>query len=238
MKLSSATLSIYLLASVILTSPSQTSYAEVGPWIDTDIPSYIARDSLSGGLTIAVVEAMKPLVQAWADELMHRYPELQIGVISEGSHPGLPALMAQQTEMMAMSRRMTPTEVGNCLLEFGDKLIAVPVAHHPRAISVRNDDQAGFSTGSVKPFWVDAAANDGYAALGRRTGMGFPYIFRRSVYLYITKPSRSNVTQPSAELIRYALSREGQQLALDLGYVPLSVEEVRRVASRWSASRP
>lgn len=57
-------LSIDLLVGTILTVPSPASYAEVTPRIDTDMPSSIARESLSGRLTIAVTEAMVPLVQA------------------------------------------------------------------------------------------------------------------------------------------------------------------------------
>jgi ABC-type phosphate transport system substrate-binding protein len=238
MRLSYAKRAIYLLASAMQIAFCQGSYAEVSPRIDRDIPSYIAGDSLSGELAIAVTEAVKPLVQAWADELMRRYPELRIEVISERSHLSLPASMTQKTEIMAMSRRMTSTEIGNCLLEFGDKPIALPVAHHPQTVSVRNDNEPGYSIVPVKPLWVNAMASNGYVASVTRPGMSSPYAFRRSVYLYIAKRSQPNTTQTSAGLIRYALSREGQQLALDLGYVPLSLEEVRRVTSRWSSSQP
>lgn len=229
--------SICLLVGALLTPLSPPSFAEVRPRVDPDIPSYIARDSLSGELTISAAEAMKPLVQAWADDLMRYYPEVQIVVISERSHNGLAVLLAQQTEMMVRSRRMDSAEVGNWLLEFGEKPIAVPVAHHAPAISVQNHDPAGYKLRSVTPLRVNATVSDDYVAPVMRNERNVLHTFRRSVYLYSTKPQQTRATHASAELIRYALSRQGQQLALDLGYVPLSFEEVRRVTSRWAASR-
>jgi ABC-type phosphate transport system substrate-binding protein len=269
MRLPCLTISICLLAGTILTAHSHVSYAEVGSRIDADIPSYIARDSLSGRLAISVAEAMKPLVQGWANDLMSRYPALQIVVISERSHRSLAALLAQQTEVMAMSRRMTPTEVGNCLLEFGGKPIALPVAHHTPTILVRNDDSSagtflsrhvqarkstltmphrnrdhgdigfrltGYDLPVEKPWVMTSSKSDGYVKPVTQGKVDQSDPLRKSVYLYIIKFPGANVPEASAELIRYALSRQGQQLALDLGYVPLSFEEVRRVTSRWSAS--
>jgi ABC-type phosphate transport system substrate-binding protein len=225
------------VAGILPVTFSTACYAEVGPRIDADIPSYVARDSLSGRLTISVGDAMEPLVQAWADDLMRQYPELQIVVISERSHTSLTALLAQQTDMMALSRRMTPTEGGDCLLEFGDKPIAVPVAHHPQAVSVRNDDSTEYKTHPVTPLRVNGMVSDGFATLMRRSERITPPPFRGTVYLYSVNLQRANPIHASTELIRYALSWQGQQLALDLGYVPLSFEEVRRVISHWSASR-
>lgn len=230
------TCAVCLWGSILLTTFSSVCYAEVGPRIDADIPAYVTRGSLSGRLTISAGEAMKPLIQAWADDLIRQYPELQIVVISERSHTSLTTLLAQQTDMVALSRRMTPTEGGNCLLEFGDKPIAVPVAHHPQAVSVRNDDSTEYKTHPVTPLRVNVMVSDGFATPMRRSERITPPPLRGTVYLYSAKLQRAKTTHASAELIRYALSLQGQQLALDLGYVPLSVEEVRRVTSRRSAS--
>jgi ABC-type phosphate transport system substrate-binding protein len=58
---------------------------------------------------------------------------------------------------------------------------------------------------------------------------------QRNLYLYITRPLRLNPTPATAELVRYALSQQGQELALDLGHSPLSFAEIARVSSKWSA---
>jgi len=91
-------------------------------------------------------------------------------VISE-RHANLAALLAQPTEMTVLSCRMNPAEVENCLLEFGDKPIAVPVAHHPQAISVRNSDSTGYKTGTVKPLRVNTTVNDEPVATVARSRM-------------------------------------------------------------------
>jgi phosphate transport system substrate-binding protein len=38
------------------------------------------------------------------------------------------------------------------------------------------------------------------------------------------------------ELVRFAISAQGQQMALDLGYFPLSLPEITRLTSKWSTS--
>ncbi len=144
--------------------------------------------------------------------------------------------LAREADLMATSRLMTPTEVGNWLLEFGEKPIAVPVAHHPQAVSVRNDDWIGYRTGPVVRLRMNAMVGDGSTALVARSSRTVAPPSRGSVYLYRVNRRQANPAPVSAELIRYALSRQGQQLALERGYVPLSFEEIRRVTSQRPAS--
>ncbi|OQW32957.1 MAG: hypothetical protein A4E19_06310 [Nitrospira sp. SG-bin1] len=268
MRLPHSKLVFYVLTTTLLTGFTPCSRAEVGPAIDPDIPSYIAQESLSGRLSISVSAATKPLVQALADDLIRHYPELQITVISKRSHTGLAVLLAHRTEMMAMSRRMTSTEVGNCLLELGYKPIAVPVAHHTSAVLVRNDDPNAetfssqhvqttestsvmphrntnqrsieaiptrYKSRTVTPLRINSMESEGYATPIVSRQVDRSYTLKRSLYLYIAKLPGSNAPEASTELIRYALSRQGQQRALDLGYVPLSFEEVMQMTSRWAA---
>ena len=225
-----------LAAGILPATFSTACYAEVGRWVDAEIPSYAAQDSLSGRLIISVGDAMEPLVQAWADNLMRQYPDLQIVTISDRSHAGHTRLLAQEADLMATSRRMTSTEVGNWLLEFGEKPIAVPVAHHPQAVSVRNDGWIGYGGGPVTRLRVNAMVGDGSTACVARSARTVAPPFRGSVYLYRVNRRQANLAPVSAELIRYALSRQGQELAFELGYVPLSLEEIRGVTSRRSAS--
>lgn len=224
------TCAVCLSGSILLTTFLSVCYAEVGPRFDADIPAYVTRDSLSGRLTISAGEVMKPLIQAWADDLMRQYPDLQIVTVADRSHAGHTRLLAHEADLMATSRRMTPTEVGNWLLEFGEKPIAVPVAHHPQTVSVRNDDSIGYEPRLGTPLRVNAMGSDGSAAFVARSGRTVS--FRGGVYLYSVNVQRADPTHASTELIRYALSRQGQELARGLGYLPLSPEEIRRVTSR------
>lgn len=49
--------------------------AQVRATIDPDIPSYIAQNSVSGRLTISTPETMKPLVEAWAGDLIRQHSD-------------------------------------------------------------------------------------------------------------------------------------------------------------------
>ncbi|MEQ1680309.1 MAG: substrate-binding domain-containing protein [Nitrospira sp.] len=191
------------------------SLAQVRATIDPDIPSYIAQDSVSGRLTISTPETMKPLVEAWAGDLIRQHPDLNVTVIREDPDSGLAALLERRAEIAAMSRRITPTEIAEFIFEYGYVPMEVPVARHASTVFVHNDNR---NTNFVIPSKVDRLHH-----------------VRRNLYLYITSPSRSNPTPATAELVHYALSRQGQELVLGLGHSPLSYAEIARVNSKWLA---
>jgi phosphate transport system substrate-binding protein len=62
------------------------------------------------------------------------------------------------------------------------------------------------------------------------------YPLKRNLYFYVAKAPKTSPAQASVELIRFALSQQGQNVALDLGYFPLSLPEHARAASKWSPS--
>lgn len=194
--------------------PTET-LAQVRAMIDPDIPSYIAQDSVSGRLTISTPETMKPLVEAWAGDLIRQHPDLNVTVIREDPDSGLGALLERRAEIAAMSRRITPTESAEFIFEYGYVPMEVPVARHASTIFVHNDS---WNANFVMPSKVDRL-----------------HPVRRNLYLYITRPSRLNPTPATAELVHYALSRQGQELVLDLGHSPLSYAEIARVSSKWLA---
>ena len=94
----------------------------------------------------------------------------------------------------------------------------------------------GYETSEVKPVPIAAVKGGRYVVPSVQTAMDGSYPLRRNLYFYVAKPPKGSPTQASAELIRFALSQQGQQLALDLGYFPLSPTEHARVASKWSPS--
>lgn len=189
--------------------------AQVRATIDPDIPSYIAQDSVSGRLTVSAPETMKPLVDAWTEDLIRQHPGLNVTVIREDPNSGLAALLERRAEIAAMSRRITPTEIAEFIFEYGYVPMEVPVARHASTVFVHNDNR---NASCLMPSQVDRLRP-----------------VRRNLYLYITRPSRSNPTPATVELVHYALSRQGQELALDLGHSPLSYAEIARVSSQWLA---
>lgn len=97
------------------------------------------------------------------------------------------------------------------------------------AVGLRPTDRTIFM---AKPLPTASMMNGRYGNSLVPTQMGRIHLSQQTHYLDITSPSRSNPTPQPAELVHYALSRQGQQLVLDIGHVPLSSDEAKRVTSR------
>jgi len=93
----------------------------------------------------------------------------------------------------------------------------------------------GYTTTMVKQVPIASVKGGRYIEPTRETLRDRSYPLQRNLYLYIAKPPKTPPTQPSAELVRYVLSQQGQQVALNLGYIPLPSEEVTRLRAKWSA---
>ena len=305
--------------------------AQVRPELDPQIHAYAAQEVVSGKLKIAGSETMKPLIDAWVGDFSRRHPGLKMTVASAGSETGLEALLAHQTEVAAMSRRMTAAEISVFVKEYGYEPTEVPVANDALAIFVHKDNpitglsldeldamfcrerrrglsyvvdswglvglmdewfdapirlygrngKSGTSYlfreevckgGTFRPQLVNAQGSAsvvldvskdpqgiGFSSIGYRTSMVKPvpiasvkggryleptfqsamdrsYPLRRNLYLYIAKPPKTAPSSALTELVRFALSQQGQQLALDHGYFPLSLIEITRLTSKWSSS--
>lgn len=94
----------------------------------------------------------------------------------------------------------------------------------------------GYRTSMVKPVPVALVKGGRYVEPSFQTAMDGSYPLRRQLYFYFAKPPKSTPASAFVELVRYALSRQGQQLALDLGYLPLSSTEIARVTSKWTTT--
>ncbi|NOS77015.1 MAG: phosphate ABC transporter substrate-binding protein [Nitrospira sp.] len=307
------------------------TWGQVRPELDAQIPVYTVQEMVSGKFKIAGSDTMKPLIEAWMGDFTRRHPELKIAVAGAGSQTGLEALLAHQTQIAAMSRRMTAAEISVFVREYGYEPMEVPVANDALAVFVHKDNPvSGLSLdeldaifcrerlrglsyavdswglvglidewfeapirlygrngksgtsylfreevckgGTFRPQMVNAqgsasvildVAKDphgiGFSAIGYRTSAVRPvpiasvkggryvepnfqtamdgsYPLRRNLYLYIARPPKSSPPPFLSELVRFALSYQGQQLALEHGYFPLSLTEITRLASKWSSS--
>lgn len=92
----------------------------------------------------------------------------------------------------------------------------------------------GYRTSSVKPVPIASVKGGRYVEPTVQTAMDGSYPLRRHLYLYIAKPPKSTPLQSSAELVRYVLSRQGQQVALDFGYFPIGTMDNTRLRAKWS----
>jgi phosphate transport system substrate-binding protein len=94
----------------------------------------------------------------------------------------------------------------------------------------------GYTASYVKPIQIASVKGGRYVEPSFESISQGSYPLRRNLYLYIARPPKVSPAPPAAELVRFALSQQGQQLAIDFGYFPLSRTEVTRVMSKWSTS--
>lgn len=323
-------LGLYVIATAILMSLPPANWAQVRPTLPPALPSYLPQEEIAGTLNLSVAETMKPLVQAWLKNVTTRHPKLKVTMAFEKSGNGLDALLEHRTNVAAIPRRLTASELAEFVREYGYEPTEVPIAGDALAIYVHRDNPlTGISLeeldamfcrerrrgvlydidswglvgvmdewfeapvdlygrngtsatgaffreevckhGSLLPKLVDDHGSAsvvldvggdphgiGFGTVGYTTTMVKPvpvasvkggryieptvqavrdgsYPLRRNLYLYIAKSPKAPPTQPSAELVRYVLSKQGQQVALDLGYIPLSSEDVSRLRTKWSS---
>jgi phosphate transport system substrate-binding protein len=329
MKFRRFVLGFYLAALGLSWWLANVSWGQVRPELDPQIPPYTFHETVSGKLAIAGSDSMRPLIEAWIDDLKRRHPGMRVTLDGAGSDTGLAAILEHRAEIAAMSRRMTAKEIADFVKEYGFEPTEVPVATDALAIFVHRDNpitglsleeldamfcrerrrgltypvdswgliglmdewfeapvrlygrngKSGTSYlfreevckgGTFRSQLVDAqgsasvvldVAKDpqgiGFSAIGYRTSMVRPvpiaavkggryveptfetvmdgsYPLRRHLYFYVARPPKVSPSPVLTELVRFALSSQGQQLALDHGYFPLSVREIARLAEKWS----
>lgn len=114
--------------------------AQVMPPLDPKILPYQRVSELTGALSVAGSDTMKPLTESWSAKLKQLYPGLSIKVESRGSETGLDALLEGKAQIAAMSRRMTQQEIVEFKREFGYEPTEVPVAVDALAVFVHKDN--------------------------------------------------------------------------------------------------
>lgn len=117
--------------------------------------------------------------------------------------------------------------------EHGTASTVLDVGANPNGIGF---GAVGYGTSQVKPIPIASVKGGRYVEPSLQTAMDGTYPLRRNLYFYIAKPPKAPPTQPTAELVRYVLSRQGQQSAVDFGYFPIMSGEITRLISKWSAS--
>lgn len=315
------------LLIVVATDPSV--WGQMKPELDAKIPLYQPMPQVKGRLHISGSESMKPLLSAWVDELKRRHSGIKFSLEGEGSQIGLTDLLEHRTEVAAMSRRMTSSEIAEFVKEYGHEPAEVPVAidalavfvqqsnpltglsldeldsvfcverrrglnypvnswgllgltdewfdapihpygrngksgtsyffreevckggtfvphmvggHGPATVvmDVVKDPQGigfsgiGYQTSMVKAVPIAAVKGGRYIEPSFQSVMDGSYPLRRNIYLYIARPPKLEPDASVRELVRFVLSAQGQQIALDHGYFPLPLTEITRVLSKWS----
>ena len=134
-----ALVGIYIFLLLILAVAFQVS-GQIMPSLDPKIPPYQLVSDLTGALSVAGSDTMKPLTESWSAKLRQLYPGLTIKVESNGSETGLAALLEGKVQIAAMSRRLTQQEVVEFKREFDYEPTEVPVAVDALAVFVHKDN--------------------------------------------------------------------------------------------------
>ena len=155
---------IYAFLVLFFAVAGQVS-AQIMPSLDPKISPYQRGNDVTGILSVAGSDSMKPLTESWSAKLRQLYPGLSIKVESKGSETGLAALLEGKAQIAAMSRRMTQEEVVEFKREFGYEPTEVPVAVDALAIFVHKDNPIeGLSLAEV----------DAVFSKERRRGLKYP----------------------------------------------------------------
>lgn len=113
----------------------------------------------------------------------------------------------------------------------GSASVVLDVAKDPQGIGF---SAIGYRTSMVKPVSIASVKGGRYVEPTFQTAMDGSYPLRRNLYLYIAKPPKITPTPALTELVRFALSAQGQQMAVDHGYFPLPLMEITRLTTKWT----
>jgi phosphate transport system substrate-binding protein len=113
----------------------------------------------------------------------------------------------------------------------GSASVILDVAQDPQGIGFSS---IGYRTSTVKPVPIASVKGGRYVEPTFQTAMDGSYPLRRNLYLYIARAPKTAPSSAMTELVRFALSAQGQQMALDHGYFPLTSVEISRLTSKWT----
>ncbi|MDH5587841.1 MAG: PstS family phosphate ABC transporter substrate-binding protein [Nitrospirota bacterium] len=107
--------------------------------------------------------------------------------------------------------------------------------------AVTNDSYAigysgiGYRTNSVKPLRVAAIEGDPFVEPTFETATNGTYPLRRLLYLYVNQSPNTKPSPVLSEIIKFAVSLEGQQLVSMAGFFPLPTKELLASSTAWSS---
>ena len=92
----------------------------------------------------------------------------------------------------------------------------------------------GYRTSSIKPIPLAAEKGKPFIEPTFETCINASYPLRRHLYLYVNKAPKTAISPAVAEFVKFAMSREGQQVVVQEGFFPLPTHELNRHSAAWS----
>ncbi|MFZ1746667.1 MAG: phosphate ABC transporter substrate-binding protein [Nitrospirales bacterium] len=106
--------------------------------------------------------------------------------------------------------------------------------------AVMNDPYAvgysgiGYRTNSVKPLHVAAVDGDPFIEPTFQSATNGTYPLHRVLYLYVSEPPDMDHAPLLSEIIKFAVSLEGQQVVAKSGFFPLPTKDLIALSATWS----
>ncbi|MDH3504471.1 MAG: phosphate ABC transporter substrate-binding protein [Nitrospirota bacterium] len=106
--------------------------------------------------------------------------------------------------------------------------------------AVMNDPYAigysgiGYRTNSVKPLRVAALEGEPFVEPTFESASNGSYPLRRLLYLYVNHPPNTEHSPILSEIIKFAVSLEGQQVVAKSGFFPLPTKDLLALSASWS----
>jgi phosphate transport system substrate-binding protein len=106
--------------------------------------------------------------------------------------------------------------------------------------AVMNDPYAigysgiGYRNNSVKPLGVAASEGEPLVEPTFESASNGSYPLRRVLYLYVNHPPNTGHSPILSEIIKFAVSREGQEVVAKSGFYPLPTNELLALSAAWS----
>jgi phosphate transport system substrate-binding protein len=94
----------------------------------------------------------------------------------------------------------------------------------------------GYRTNSVKPLRVADENGELFVEPTFESASNGSYPLRRLLYLYVNQPPSAKDSPLLSEIIRFAVSQEGQQVVAKSGFYPLPTKDLLALSVAWSKS--
>lgn len=122
-------------------------------------------------------------------------------------------------------------EKETALVEPGAASVVLAIMKDPYAIGYSG---IGYRTSKVKPLRIASKQEGPFIEASFDTATNGTYPLRRLLYLYVNQPPQGERSPVVSEIIKFAVSRDGQQAVVKAGFYPLPAKDLIELSSSWS----
>ena len=121
--------------------------------------------------------------------------------------------------------------VSHIVVQPGAASVVHAVMNDPYAVGYSG---IGYRTNSVKPLHVASVDGDAFVEPTFESASNGSYPLRRVLYLYVNEPPDMEHAPLLSEIIKFAVSLEGQQVVAKSGFFPLPTKDLMALSATWS----